>query len=175
MAGQQQLSGLNIPPPQRTADTAHVQTWQDEPQRWTSLLIKDELTLYFNDRRDLHIKILFFVSSERVSGAGGSGWEAQGSFALQHMFVFRGFGAAFKSKCSRGMVNRGGVLSLRMPASYKVSLSLLIARHAQQRPLALEMKKSISNSSSVLLLNTSGTSGCGYFTEQQSLLLSPGT
>lgn len=66
--------------------------------------------------------------------------------------VFGGFEVAFKSKCSRRMVNSGGVLSLRMPASYKVSLSLLIARHTQQRPLALEIKNHISNSSSVLLL-----------------------
>lgn len=77
MAGQHQLSALNIPPPQRTADTAHDYTRQAELQRRASLLIKDEPALYFNDRRNLHIKILFSVS----------GCEAEGSFALQHVFV----------------------------------------------------------------------------------------
>lgn len=114
------------------------------------------------------------ISKSRSLFPRGSGREAQGSFALQHMFVsvFGGFEVAFQAKCSSRMVNRGGVLSLRTPASYKVSLSLLIARHTQQKPLALEMKKHICNSSSVLLLKHLRHVWLGLFQERSNLCCS---
>lgn len=106
-------------------------------------MIKDEPASYFNDRRNLHIKILFSVS----------GCEAEGSFARQHVFVcvFRGFGVALESKCSRRVLNRGGVFSLRMPAPYEVSLPINCKAHATEATGSQD-EKYISNSSSVLML-----------------------